>query len=335
LSDTTLNQFISRGTNAQRVAFTPSPATPASGNNPSYIFYETDTGNTYMWDGSAWQKINTGSGGTSGPIPAGLGWDGNDHEEVIVAAQSPFASPQVPGLVPPSGGGTTNFLRADGAWATPTASSSLAFPFVQEYSVATSSNTASFTVTFPQTTAASGNTAFMIVATDGSQTITAPTGWTVDINQVGATYARLMVLHKATASDTSATFTATSTTSFSVIFFEISGSHALDQSSSGSTTNTSIVTPPSFTPSSGAMVFAFAAEVASSTSGSSTGAASVISPLWNTLSVTGSSPQQRLLFGHMSIAAGSGVSIKPPTINNQGQSLFASGGIAYSSFSIL
>jgi hypothetical protein len=119
LSDTTLNQFISRGTNAQRVAFTPSPATPASGNNPSYIFYETDTGNTYMWDGSAWQKINTGSGGTSGPIPAGLGWDGNDHEEVIVAAQSPFASPQVPGLVPPSGGGTSNFLRADGTWATP------------------------------------------------------------------------------------------------------------------------------------------------------------------------------------------------------------------------
>lgn len=121
MSDTTLNQFISRGTNAQRVAFTPSPATPATGNNPSYIFYETDTGNTYMWDGSAWQKINTGSG-TSGPIPAGLGgWEGMDHEESIIPVPNQFGS-GLPGVVPPSGGGTSNFLRADGTWASPSGS---------------------------------------------------------------------------------------------------------------------------------------------------------------------------------------------------------------------
>lgn len=84
MSDTTLNQFISRGTNAQRVAFTPSPATPATGNNPSYIFYETDTTNTYMWDGSAWQKINTAAAASTGPSPIGILWDSPDVEEPVV-----------------------------------------------------------------------------------------------------------------------------------------------------------------------------------------------------------------------------------------------------------
>lgn len=63
MSDPTLNYYIAKGTNAERTAFTPNPATPAAGPDPSYIFYETDTGNTYMWDGSAWNQINTGSGG--------------------------------------------------------------------------------------------------------------------------------------------------------------------------------------------------------------------------------------------------------------------------------
>jgi len=62
MTDSTLNQFLSRGTNAQRLAFTPSPPTPASGNSPTYIFYETDTGNTYAWTGAAWAQVNGGLG---------------------------------------------------------------------------------------------------------------------------------------------------------------------------------------------------------------------------------------------------------------------------------
>jgi hypothetical protein len=71
LTDSALNQFVTRGTNATRVATTPSPPTSASG----YIFYETDTGNTYAWTGAAWAQIN--SGGTltqiSDQSPTGTG----------------------------------------------------------------------------------------------------------------------------------------------------------------------------------------------------------------------------------------------------------------------
>lgn len=54
MSDTTLNRFLARGTNAERLAFTPVPPTPASGPDNLYVFYETDTGNVFMWDGADW-----------------------------------------------------------------------------------------------------------------------------------------------------------------------------------------------------------------------------------------------------------------------------------------
>jgi len=62
MTDSTLNQFLSRGTNAQRLAFTPSPPTPASGNSPTYIWHETDTGDTYAYNGTGWDKVNNSSG---------------------------------------------------------------------------------------------------------------------------------------------------------------------------------------------------------------------------------------------------------------------------------
>jgi hypothetical protein len=58
MADTRLNDFLSRGTNADRLAFTPTPPTPAGGNDPGYFFYETDTGDSYSWDGAAWDKLN-------------------------------------------------------------------------------------------------------------------------------------------------------------------------------------------------------------------------------------------------------------------------------------
>lgn len=59
MTDVTLNQFLSSGTHTQRLAFTPNPGTPPSGNKPSYFWIETDTGNSFAWDftGAAWIQI--------------------------------------------------------------------------------------------------------------------------------------------------------------------------------------------------------------------------------------------------------------------------------------
>lgn len=57
MSDTTYNQFQHYGTNAERLAFTPNPAV-ATGYQPIYIWFETDTGNTYLYD-TAWNLIST------------------------------------------------------------------------------------------------------------------------------------------------------------------------------------------------------------------------------------------------------------------------------------
>lgn len=61
MSDAALNFFLASGTNAERLAFTPSPATPAAGPDPTYIWFETDTGDSFAWDfgGSAWGQLNT------------------------------------------------------------------------------------------------------------------------------------------------------------------------------------------------------------------------------------------------------------------------------------
>jgi len=64
MADSTLNYFVASGTNAERLAFTPSPPSPSNAPpHPGYFFYETDTGNTYSWDGAVWQPVGSGSGG--------------------------------------------------------------------------------------------------------------------------------------------------------------------------------------------------------------------------------------------------------------------------------
>lgn len=59
MTDSSLNQFVTRGTAAARAAFTPTPPVSSSG----YFWFETDTSDTYSWSGSAWVKVNTGGGG--------------------------------------------------------------------------------------------------------------------------------------------------------------------------------------------------------------------------------------------------------------------------------
>lgn len=58
MSDTKINLYVSRGSAAERAAHVPDPPT-ALGADPDhgYFWYETDTGDTYAWDGSAWDKI--------------------------------------------------------------------------------------------------------------------------------------------------------------------------------------------------------------------------------------------------------------------------------------
>jgi hypothetical protein len=71
VSDSTLNYFVASGTNAERLAFTPSPPSPANAPpHPGYFFYETDTGDTYSWDGAVWQLVG-GSGSGGAAISAG------------------------------------------------------------------------------------------------------------------------------------------------------------------------------------------------------------------------------------------------------------------------
>ncbi len=67
MSNTVLNQFLSQGTNADRLAYVPDPPTALVSPQPGYDFYETDTGLTYAWDTltSAWVLK---SGGTSGTV---------------------------------------------------------------------------------------------------------------------------------------------------------------------------------------------------------------------------------------------------------------------------
>jgi hypothetical protein len=70
MADTTLNRFVSSGTAAERAAFTPTPPTPASGPDPGYYWFETDTGQLYSWDAGAsdWVLI---SGSVTAPPPTG------------------------------------------------------------------------------------------------------------------------------------------------------------------------------------------------------------------------------------------------------------------------
>jgi hypothetical protein len=57
MSDTTYEVFQHYGTNAERLAFVPNPAGSIQ---PIYIWYETDTGDAYIYD-TSWHLIGGGS----------------------------------------------------------------------------------------------------------------------------------------------------------------------------------------------------------------------------------------------------------------------------------
>ncbi len=216
-------------------------------------------------------------------------------------------------------------------------SSGATFPltFVQEAALGTSTGT-SLAVTFPHTTASSGNTVFMIAALDSSVTWTYPSGWTVDFTQgQGSTYARLTLLHKTSASDTGATFTASGTSTLAVYFFEVTGSHTLDQVSSGGAAAQNVTAVSSITPTSGAAVFAM--EAYARLQVFCNFANPTINPAWTTVGAESSYSGSggRCLTGHIFTGTSGGAAITPPTISVSSGQFYAGSGVAYASFSIL
>lgn len=131
MSDTTYNKFQHYGTNAERLAFVPSP--PAA-TQPIYIWYETDTGKTFLYH-TAWVQISAGAGlplhhtthelgGTdevtlaqsqiTGLVTDLAGKAAATHAPTHAAAGSdPLSILTLTGYP----GGTTNFLREDGTFA--------------------------------------------------------------------------------------------------------------------------------------------------------------------------------------------------------------------------
>lgn len=212
--------------------------------------------------------------------------------------------------------------------------------FVQEAQYGGTTSTAtSFTLTFPKTTASSGNTAFLIISSDGSQTMTFPSGWTVDFNQAESSYARLTLLHKATASDTSAAISASAAFTIAAYFFEVSGSHALDQSSTSGQAIAYSVVLPGITPTANSAVFGFSAAVSGQSGATLVHFATApVSPLWRLLNVGSTyvaAGGGRVLSGYVMTVPASGSAVTPPALSFPGAAFLSGGGMAYATFSIL
>lgn len=208
--------------------------------------------------------------------------------------------------------------------------SSFPWTIVQERRYTIPAAASSITCTFPKTTASSGNTAFILIACGGPSV---PAGWTADFNIV-QTNARLMLIHKATASDTSVTFTTGSADGYDVLFFEVAGTHALDASSTGliSGTFSGSVAPAAITVSANAVVFC---ALCSLTSGGVTISNATMDPKWRHIAPFGGNFNgSRYLTGHMSVVGAAAGSVTPPPIDVLATA-FSGGGTAYASFSIL
>jgi hypothetical protein len=189
-----------------------------------------------------------------------------------------------------------------------------------------------FTLTFPKTAAASGNTLFCLYSSDGSSTQTIPAGWTVDFNVQQTSYARLILMHKTSASDTSVAFAVSSP--YSVLFFEVAGSHALDQSSTGGAANTSYLQTPNLTPTTGSQVFCAVAFVNTAIGGWTTVAPPIFSA-WQPFGQAFNGNGYRALAGYVLPTPGAGVAVTPPLMDLSTIGLYPSGGMAYATFSIL
>lgn len=84
MSNVKLNEFFQYGTNAERLAFTPSPA---SGVQPIYVWYETDTDEFYIYT-SAWKGPYTAASGAGSGQKYSLTPDGTTTVFSLAATPS-------------------------------------------------------------------------------------------------------------------------------------------------------------------------------------------------------------------------------------------------------
>lgn len=229
--------------------------------------------------------------------------------------------------------GTLNIPQYSGG------SGGLTFPFtvVQEGCWGTLTNSSSNVFTFPNTAASSGNTLFVLVAADASTTLTTPSGWTQGFNQTKGSYSRVAMYYKASASDTSVTFATSGSASESACMMELSGSHSLDQDSTGGLTGSSFLIAqfPSVTPTSGAAVFAIGCFIPNVGSPAFPPQPGSINPAWGTLFAAPGVGEGRTLVGWRYAGTSNGSSITPPSINLTPYGPYSSSGFAWSTFSII
>ncbi len=88
MSDTSLNKFVGYGTNAERIAFTPSPATIAAAPKQLYLWYTTDTTKLWGYD-TSWHDLSaagTGDVTHTGTLTSGKTIIGNGTADITVAS---------------------------------------------------------------------------------------------------------------------------------------------------------------------------------------------------------------------------------------------------------
>lgn len=114
MTDSTLNRFLGYGTHSNRVAFTPSPPTPASGPSPAYFWFETDTLTPWVYT-SAWAQIG-------GPLPIAAQTasytlvlaDANSYIRMNVASANNLTVPPNSSVAFPTGTEITIFQKGAG-----------------------------------------------------------------------------------------------------------------------------------------------------------------------------------------------------------------------------
>lgn len=88
MADSLLNEFVGRGTTTQRLAFTPTPPTPASGPSPGYLWWDVTLQAEYAYDFASSSWVVTGGGtGTvthTGSLTANRIIKGNGTADITV-----------------------------------------------------------------------------------------------------------------------------------------------------------------------------------------------------------------------------------------------------------
>ncbi|ACI52196.1 conserved hypothetical protein [Gluconacetobacter diazotrophicus PA1 5] len=216
-SSTLIVDYLGEGPAANR------PASLSISSAALGIYYATDTKVLSLWNGTGWDSAtgdglspivsNTVLGNVSGSsaVPTAL------NQAQLTALVNSFTT-TLPGAVPASGGGTANFLRADGTWAAPSETS--APEIVQSQVVAYSSSALVVPLT---NTPEAGNMLLYVGAKWPTNPGLSP-GWSQLYMDGSESSDGLMIVYRyAMPGDTSSITLSTQATGWSGCLFELSG----------------------------------------------------------------------------------------------------------------